>query len=31
MATIGAAIGECGDGVTVPYTTWGLTAVRTDA
>jgi SAM-dependent methyltransferase len=31
MAAVGAAIGECRDGVTVPYTTWGLTAVRADA
>lgn len=31
LAAVGAAVDELGGAVTLPYTTWGLTAIRTDA
>lgn len=31
LAVLGAALDELGGTVTVPYATWGLTAIRTDA
>ncbi|WP_422771561.1 methyltransferase domain-containing protein [Plantactinospora sp. WMMC1484] len=30
LAAVGAAVDQLGGGVTLPYATWGLTAVRTD-
>lgn len=30
LAAVGAAADECGGTITLPYATWGLTAVRTD-
>ncbi|KXK59089.1 methyltransferase type 11 [Micromonospora rosaria] len=30
LAAVGAALGEIGDTITLPYATWGLTAHRTD-